>query len=111
MILRNTANSRLKSVTFLLQVHKILLAATSDYFRTMLKGSMKESQEHFVDLKSLTSETLEEMIEFMYTGEITFSFDDNLVRMIDAASLLQVFISKGLSIWRDYNEVHTFFST
>ena len=75
----------------LLQVHKILLAATSDYFRVLLQGSMKETKEHKVDLKSLTADTLEQIIEFMYSGEMTFNFDDNLITIIDAASHLQVF--------------------
>ena len=34
-----------------LQVHKCLLAATSDYFRVMFGGVMTESKQNMVDLK------------------------------------------------------------
>ncbi len=71
------------------QVHKILLAATSDYFRVMLQGPMRESQEHFVDLKSLTSDALQQIVDFMYSGEMTFNFD-NLEEILNAANHLQV---------------------
>ena len=38
-----------------LQVHKCLLAATSDYFRVMLSGINTESQQNMVDLKGLNN--------------------------------------------------------
>ena len=66
-----------------------MLAATSDYFRVMLQGPMREPQEHFVDLKSLTSDALQQIIDFMYSGEMTFNFD-NLIEILNAANHLQV---------------------
>ncbi len=88
-----------------LQVHKILLAATSDYFRVMLQGPMRESQEHFVDLKSLTADALQQIVDFMYSGEMTLQFD-NLEEILNAANHLQVRAVrhirqvKGLSLQR-----------
>ena len=50
---------------------------------------MREPQEHFVDLKSLTSDALQQIIDFMYSGEMTFNFD-NLIEILNAANHLQV---------------------
>ena len=55
----------------------------------MLQGPMREPQEHFVDLKSLTSDALQQIIDFMYSGEMTFNFD-NLIDILNAANHLQV---------------------
>ena len=55
----------------------------------MLQGPMREPQEHFVDLKSLTSDALQQIIDFMYSGEMTFNFD-NLIEILNAANHLQV---------------------
>ena len=40
------------------KVHKAALAACSDYFRVMLTGNMRESREHFVELKGVTASGL-----------------------------------------------------
>ena len=71
------------------QVHKILLAATSDYFRAMLQGPMRESKEDEVDLKGLTADALGPIIDFMYSGILQLDFD-NLIEVLNAASHLQV---------------------
>ena len=46
----------------------MLLAGMSDYFRAMLLGPMKESQESHVDLKALTAESLQLIVNFLYSG-------------------------------------------
>ena len=77
-------------MTFLIsQVHKILLAATSDYFRAMLLGPTKESKENTVDMKGLSSSALQYMIDFIYSGEMELDFE-NLIETLNAASHLQV---------------------
>ena len=48
------------------QVHKALLAATSDYFRVMFGGVMAESKQNTVDLKGVTADGLQHIIEFIY---------------------------------------------
>jgi len=73
----------------LFQVHKILLAATSDYFRAMLLSPTKESQENTVDMKGLSASALQHMIDFIYTGQLELDFE-NLIEMLNAASHLQV---------------------
>lgn len=81
------------------QVHKILLAATSDYFRAMLQGPMRESKEDSVDLKGLTADSLEPIIDFMYSGSLHFDFD-NLIEILNAASHLQV--NSALDLCSEY---------
>ena len=50
---------------------------------------MRESKEDEVDLKGLTAESLEPIIDFMYSGSLHFDFD-NLIEILNAASHLQV---------------------
>ncbi len=73
----------------MLQVHKILLAATSDYFRVMLAGPMKESKENQVDLKALSADALQLIIDFIYSGEMELDLE-NLMDVLNAGSHLQV---------------------
>ena len=71
----------------------MLLAATSDYFRAMLCGPMRESKKDCVDLKDLTAEALEHIIDFMYSGEMVLDME-NLMETLHAASHLQVHTNK-----------------
>ncbi len=59
----------------------------------------KESKEDCVDLKGLTSEALEKIIDFIYSGEMEFEFD-NLTEMLNASSHLQV--HTALDLCSDY---------
>ena len=81
------------------QVHKVLLVATSDYFRAMLLGPMRESQKQGVDLKDLSSEALEIIMDFIYSGTIEFDYS-SLGEILNAASHLQV--QTALDLCSDY---------
>lgn len=70
-------------------VHKCLLAATSDFFRVMFSGAMAESEQNMVDLKAVTADGLRHVIEFIYTGEMALHYE-NLTEIIHTASHLQV---------------------
>lgn len=72
-----------------IKVHKAMLTAASDYFRVMFMGNMKESNENVVDLKGITANSLQQIIDFIYTGELELSFH-NLTEILNAASHLQV---------------------
>lgn len=80
---------------FVLQAHKLLLAATSDYFRAMFSCSTIESRENCVDMKGLSSEALENMISFIYSGRLELT-TDNLCETLDAASHLQIRLALDL---------------
>ncbi|KAK0066430.1 kelch-like protein 36 [Biomphalaria pfeifferi] len=71
------------------EVHRALLAATSDYFRVMFKGVMAESRQDTVDLKGVSADGLQQVIDFIYSGEMTLS-GENLTEVINTASHLQV---------------------
>ncbi|XP_061165788.1 kelch-like protein 26 isoform X1 [Saccostrea echinata] len=71
------------------QVHKAVLAATSDYFRVMFGGAMAESKQDSVDLKGVTADGLQMIIDFIYSGELPLQYD-NLTEAINTASHLQV---------------------
>ncbi|XP_025079983.1 kelch-like protein 26 [Pomacea canaliculata] len=81
------------------EVHKALLAATSDYFRVMFGGVMAESKQDTVDLKGVTADGLQHIIEFIYSGEMALTLD-NLTEIINTASHLQV--SFALDVCSNY---------
>ena len=67
-------HNKLNSFFFVtVQVHKSLLAATSDYFRVMFGGMMAESQQNTVDLKGVTADGLQHIIDFIYRYSLSFS--------------------------------------
>ncbi|XP_072314701.1 uncharacterized protein [Eucyclogobius newberryi] len=57
------------------QVHKVILAACSDYFRAMFTLGMKESSQSSVYLKFLSASDLEALLDFSYTGAIALSWN------------------------------------
>jgi len=52
------------------KVHKLVLAARSEMFRTMLTVPLREAAENEVSLDGLTPETFERVLEFVYTGRL-----------------------------------------
>ncbi|XP_013388363.1 kelch-like protein 13 [Lingula anatina] len=81
------------------KVHRALLAAASDYFRVMFTGHMRESNENSVELKGMTADSLQQIIDFVYCGEIILNFD-NLTEVLNAASHLQV--NRALDLCCDF---------
>lgn len=75
----------------ILNVHKFILIAISDYFRVMLtESTMKESRENRVELKGFQNSIgLEALINYAYTGQLQITFD-NLIILLDAACHLQI---------------------
>ena len=71
------------------QVHKCLLASSSDFFRAMLCGSMKESKENSVELGAVRASSLQTIVDFIYSGVMSLDMD-SLVETLDAANQLQV---------------------
>ena len=74
----------------------------------MLMGPMKESKEDSVDLKGITADAMEHIIEFIYSGEMELDFY-NLYEILNAASHLQVYNIQGHH-WRPtlvYNTLYT----
>lgn len=53
--------------------HKVILAARSQYFRALLYGGLKESSQHEIELKGTTVPAIRGLLEFIYTGRISFA--------------------------------------
>ena len=71
--------------------HKFLLIATSDYFKVMFNGNMSESQSDHIELKGFerSSNGVESMINFCYSGSILITFE-NIDELLYAATHLQI---------------------
>ena len=72
------------------QVHKFVIAAASDFFKTMLSGSLKESQENFVELKGVSKDGFEPILNHIYTNSPLDLTKDNVIDTLSAASILQI---------------------
>ncbi|KAK7910391.1 hypothetical protein WMY93_015075 [Mugilogobius chulae] len=57
------------------QVHKVILAACSDYFRAMFTLGMRESSQSSVYLQFLSAPELEALLDCSYTGSISLSWN------------------------------------
>ena len=69
--------------------HRLVLSACSPYFCAMFTNQMLESQQNYVTLTDLDGQTVEEIVDFAYTGEITIH-EDNVQPLLKAASILQL---------------------
>ncbi|XP_069477688.1 kelch-like protein 38 [Ambystoma mexicanum] len=68
--------------------HRNVLAASSPYFKAMFCNNFKESHQEKVDLKGVEPEILQQIILYVYTGEILIT-GENVLCLIEAASMLQ----------------------
>jgi N-acetylneuraminic acid mutarotase len=72
-----------------LRVHKVILAASSDYFKAMFSHNLKELNEGEVFLKEIDADAVESIVDYIYTTEIDLN-EDNIEKILSAASILQV---------------------
>ncbi|PFX17735.1 Kelch-like protein 12 [Stylophora pistillata] len=69
--------------------HRVILSASSDYFCAMFTGDMEESHKSVVELHGLDSDTMEFILDFVYTETIQVSVE-NVQPLLPAACLLQL---------------------
>lgn len=69
--------------------HRVILSACSDYFCAMFTGDMEESNKSVVELHGLDSDTMEFILDFVYTESIQVSVE-NVQALLPAACLLQL---------------------
>ena len=69
--------------------HRVVLSACSDYFCAMFTGDLEESHQPVVELQGLDSDTMEFLLDFVYTESIQVSVE-NVQALLPAACLLQL---------------------
>ncbi|XP_062045443.1 kelch-like protein 38 [Lepus europaeus] len=68
--------------------HRNVLASSSPYFRAMFCSHFRESREAKVQLKGIDWPTLEQIIVYVYTGQVHI-MAENVLPLMEAASMLQ----------------------
>ncbi|XP_006030020.1 kelch-like protein 7 isoform X1 [Alligator sinensis] len=69
--------------------HRMLLASVSLYFRSMFTSNFRESRDGEIVLQSMAPSTLESVLNYLYTGEISLS-SETAEDLFVAASWLQI---------------------
>ncbi|XP_069130320.1 kelch-like protein 26 isoform X2 [Argopecten irradians] len=71
------------------EIHKIVLASCSDYFKAVFSHDMLESRQEYVELKGLTKKGVQPLIKYAYSGSVILTLD-NIQDVICAATFLQM---------------------
>ena len=72
-----------------IEVHKVVMAASSDYFRALLTLDMKEKSQSVITLKGVPARGLRALVKFAYSGQLHCTWD-NITDILVAASHLQL---------------------
>ncbi|XP_055348235.1 kelch-like protein 21 [Paramacrobiotus metropolitanus] len=87
--------------------HRNVLMARSGWFRRMLRSQSKESQQNTIQLHNVPHDILQQLIDYMYSCEVSVSSSSNALLLLQAADLLemrqiadicQLFLRKNLNL-------------
>ncbi|XP_062855379.1 kelch-like protein 22 [Trichomycterus rosablanca] len=92
-----------------IQAHRILLAASCDYFRSMFAGGLREMQQNEIHIQGITHTAMTKLLDFIYTSELELNLD-TVQEVLCAATLLQVkdvigFCCEFLFSWLDNDNI------
>lgn len=69
--------------------HRILLAASIPYFRSMFSSAMLETKQRQIEIKDISAQAFEQLLDYVYTGSISITID-TAQPLLYAASILQM---------------------
>jgi len=70
------------------KAHKCVLSAASPFFQKLFNIDMRESNEGVVRLEMITELGLRDLLEFIYTGSVHISTEENAQELIEMADYL-----------------------
>jgi len=85
----------------ILNAHSLMLSVCSPYFRSLLSENQHREKHHIIHLNGVSGRLMQQLLVYMYRGEISIAQDD-LGPLIETARCLQI---KGLSMAT--SDVHT----
>lgn len=68
--------------------HRNILMASSGYFRAMLNNNWAEKDQEKVTIKEVDDNTLQSLVDYCYTGQISIT-SDNVWTILQASSMLE----------------------
>ena len=71
-------------------MHKVVVAACSDYFRALFSVNMVESRQDGVDLHGVSASGLAPLIDYAYSGVLSLCLDANVKDILGVAFFLQM---------------------
>ncbi|XP_019636329.1 PREDICTED: kelch-like protein 26 [Branchiostoma belcheri] len=73
-----------------IKAHRVILAASSDYFRAMFTSGMKECEQSQVELHGLSAKGVSSCIEFIYSSEVKLEGVEHAENVLSTACMLQL---------------------
>ncbi|XP_028313008.1 kelch-like protein 22 isoform X2 [Gouania willdenowi] len=82
-----------------IQAHRILLAASCDYFRGMFAGGLRETQQNEIPIHGVSYVAMKKILDYIYTSEIELDLEC-VQEVLIAATLVQ--LEKVISFCCDF---------